>query len=110
MMQRLPFLYILLLMSMQSVRLSFGFFSSQASQRSHCRVRRNEISRLLQSTAREHETTSSDGIKNVGIVGGGLAGLSTAYHLLQRQPSLHITILDTTKGPGQGGASAVAGG
>ena len=46
---------------------------------------------------------------NVGIVGGGLAGLSTAYHLLQKNPSVRITIFDPTH-PGNGGASSVAGG
>jgi ribulose 1,5-bisphosphate synthetase/thiazole synthase len=48
-------------------------------------------------------------LHSVGIVGGGLAGLSTAYHLLQKQPSIHVTILDVAL-PGEGGASAVAGG
>lgn len=56
---------------------------------------------------------------HVGIVGGGLAGLSVAYHLLRRQQqqqhnssinALDITILDKTHHPGEGGASAVAGG
>jgi ribulose 1,5-bisphosphate synthetase/thiazole synthase len=45
----------------------------------------------------------------VGIVGGGLAGLSTAFHLLRKEPSLDVTILDSS-GPGMGGASSVAGG
>jgi hypothetical protein len=48
-------------------------------------------------------------LQNIAIVGGGLAGLSTAYHLLQKNPSLGITILDTSL-PGEGGASTVAGG
>jgi ribulose 1,5-bisphosphate synthetase/thiazole synthase len=48
-------------------------------------------------------------VQNIAIVGGGLAGLSTAYHLLQKNPSLGITILDTSA-PGEGGASTVAGG
>ncbi len=52
---------------------------------------------------------------NIAIVGGGLAGLSTAYHLLRRTvtsadlPTPSITIFDKTD-PGQGGASSVAGG
>jgi hypothetical protein len=45
----------------------------------------------------------------VGIVGGGLAGLSTAYQLLQKSPSLDITIIDKAP-PGTAGASSVAGG
>lgn len=45
----------------------------------------------------------------IGIVGGGLAGLSTAFHLLQKRKSVEITILD--KAPvGTAGASSVAGG
>ena len=49
-------------------------------------------------------------LQNIAIVGGGLAGLSTAYHLLQKRPSLNVTILDTSS-PGEGtGASTVAGG
>mmetsp|Transcript_13572 Transcript_13572/g.30316 ORF Transcript_13572/g.30316 Transcript_13572/m.30316 type:complete len:387 (+) Transcript_13572:3-1163(+) len=46
---------------------------------------------------------------SVGIVGGGLAGLSTAYHLLKKSPSTDITIIDR-QSPGTGGASSVAGG
>jgi len=47
--------------------------------------------------------------RNIGIIGGGLAGLSTAYHLLQKAPNTNITIFDKEL-PGSGGASAVAGG
>eukprot|EP00980_Cylindrotheca_fusiformis_P018784 scaffold6265_cov193-Cylindrotheca_fusiformis.AAC.4 len=46
---------------------------------------------------------------NVAIVGGGLAGLATAYHLIRKNPAVHITIIDKAL-PGTGGASAVAGG
>mmetsp|Transcript_25851 Transcript_25851/g.60867 ORF Transcript_25851/g.60867 Transcript_25851/m.60867 type:complete len:377 (-) Transcript_25851:2468-3598(-) len=45
----------------------------------------------------------------VAIIGGGLAGLSAAYHLLEKSPSTDITIVDRND-PGTGGASAVAGG
>lgn len=45
----------------------------------------------------------------IGIVGGGLAGLSTAYHLLKKAPDTNITIFDRAP-VGQGGASSVAGG
>lgn len=45
----------------------------------------------------------------VGIIGGGLAGLSAAYHLLKKSPSSDITIIDPNS-PGTGGASSVAGG
>jgi ribulose 1,5-bisphosphate synthetase/thiazole synthase len=47
--------------------------------------------------------------QRVGVIGGGLAGLSTAYHLLEKSPSIDITIVDR-QSPGVGGASAVAGG
>lgn len=52
---------------------------------------------------------NNNNIHSVGIVGGGLAGLSTAYHLLQKRPSIDIRIMDVAP-PGEGGASAVAGG
>lgn len=48
--------------------------------------------------------------QNVGIVGGGLAGLSTAFHLLQKAPTISVTIIDKEEFPGMGGASAIAGG
>jgi hypothetical protein len=49
---------------------------------------------------------------SIRILGGGLAGLSVAYHLLSSNSAhgLQITILDVEAGPGTGGASAVAGG
>jgi len=52
---------------------------------------------------------SSIGPNNVGIVGGGLAGLSVAFHMIQKKPSVNITIIDKAL-PGTGGASSVAGG
>jgi FAD dependent oxidoreductase len=49
----------------------------------------------------------------LAIVGGGLAGLSTAYHYLSKQvrmeQSCHVTIFDSST-VGTGGASSVAGG
>lgn len=52
-------------------------------------------------------------INSVAIVGGGLAGLSTAFSLLSKTSSSgqvpRITVFDT-ENPGCGGASAVAGG
>jgi glycine/D-amino acid oxidase-like deaminating enzyme len=51
-----------------------------------------------------------DSPQRVAIIGGGLAGLSTAYHLLQKSPSsIEITIIDKAL-PGAAGASSVAGG
>jgi len=52
---------------------------------------------------------SSIGPNNVGIVGGGLAGLATAFHLIEKKPSVNVTIIDKAL-PGTGGASSVAGG
>lgn len=66
------------------------------------------------STSTLTSTTKTNSSKNIAIVGGGLAGLSTAYHLLSKSidygiqcPS--ITIIDKNL-PGLGGASSVAGG
>lgn len=47
--------------------------------------------------------------RNICIIGGGLAGLSTTFHLLEKIPNVNITIIDKV-GVGQGGASSVAGG
>lgn len=44
----------------------------------------------------------------VAIVGGGLAGLATAHHLLQLLPSISVTIFDPRE-PGKAEASSVAG-
>ncbi|KAL7534004.1 hypothetical protein ACHAXR_007751 [Thalassiosira sp. AJA248-18] len=48
-------------------------------------------------------------ISNVAIIGGGLAGLSAAYHLLAENSNIEITIYDKAN-VGEGGASSVAGG
>eukprot|EP00529_Nitzschia_sp_RCC80_P024316 CAMPEP_0113451670 /NCGR_PEP_ID=MMETSP0014_2-20120614/6456_1 /TAXON_ID=2857 /ORGANISM="Nitzschia sp." /LENGTH=450 /DNA_ID=CAMNT_0000343029 /DNA_START=383 /DNA_END=1732 /DNA_ORIENTATION=- /assembly_acc=CAM_ASM_000159 len=59
--------------------------------------------------------------RRVAVVGGGLAGLSVAHHLIEKSSrqkdghndpikELDITIFDRCAGPGLGGASAVAGG
>ena len=47
--------------------------------------------------------------QTVNILGGGLAGLSLAYHLARLSPSTKVTIQDPNP-PGEGGGSAVAGG
>ena len=58
------------------------------------------------------DKTDQRPINDVAIIGGGLAGLSTAYHLFelrQHLTPLNITIYDRCQ-VGEGGASAVAGG
>jgi hypothetical protein len=49
-------------------------------------------------------------LQRIAIVGGGLAGLSTAFHLLEKtQSRCQVTIFDTAP-VGTAGASSVAGG
>ena len=65
------------------------------------------------SSSTLHPHTNSP--RHIRILGGGLAGLSMAYHLLSLQqqhpsPRFDITIYDTAHEIGTGGASAVAGG
>jgi len=47
--------------------------------------------------------------QHIAVVGGGLAGLSTTFHLLEKIDNVRITIIDKAN-PGEGGASSVAGG
>ena len=48
--------------------------------------------------------------RKIAVVGGGLAGLSVAFHLLEKtNASIKLTLLDKAE-PGCGGASSVAGG
>ena len=54
--------------------------------------------------------TSDESLRKLAIVGGGLAGLSTAFHLLEKRPhTFQITIIDKAS-VGEAGASSVAGG
>eukprot|EP00529_Nitzschia_sp_RCC80_P024466 CAMPEP_0113482600 /NCGR_PEP_ID=MMETSP0014_2-20120614/23004_1 /TAXON_ID=2857 /ORGANISM="Nitzschia sp." /LENGTH=440 /DNA_ID=CAMNT_0000376125 /DNA_START=310 /DNA_END=1629 /DNA_ORIENTATION=+ /assembly_acc=CAM_ASM_000159 len=58
--------------------------------------------------------------RRVAVVGGGLAGLSVAHHLIEKNSRqrdgdgiskrLDVTVFDRCAGPGLGGATAVAGG
>ena len=79
----------------------------------HAATIRATTSRRLANSSEAKETARH--IESVAIIGGGLAGLSTAYHLIdiaaETRPNeqLHITIYDKTQ-VGKGGASAVAGG
>lgn len=48
--------------------------------------------------------------KKIAVIGGGLAGLATVFHLLDKQPeAVHVTVFDKAQ-VGTGGASSVAGG
>ncbi|HXZ96844.1 MAG TPA: FAD-dependent oxidoreductase [Burkholderiales bacterium] len=59
----------------------------------------NEISRVRYESFPQ-ETIRAD----VAIVGGGVTGLSTAYHLLLRYPTLHVVVLEAgTVGSGASG-------
>jgi glycine/D-amino acid oxidase-like deaminating enzyme len=84
--------------------MGFGFTRNVASSS------RRRLGHSIEVEARNRRR-----IENVAIIGGGLAGLSTAYHLIdiaeKTRPNeqLHITIFDE-KTVGKGGASSVAGG
>lgn len=39
--------------------------------------------------------------KKIAIIGGGIVGLSTAYQILRRFPSLHLCLLEKEDGPGR---------
>ena len=59
----------------------------------------------------EGDDAPSTKVNNVAVVGGGLAGLSVSYQLLEksRGTNMQLTIIDKNL-PGEGGASSVAGG
>eukprot|EP00571_Detonula_confervacea_P007106 CAMPEP_0172326248 /NCGR_PEP_ID=MMETSP1058-20130122/56003_1 /TAXON_ID=83371 /ORGANISM="Detonula confervacea, Strain CCMP 353" /LENGTH=473 /DNA_ID=CAMNT_0013042991 /DNA_START=41 /DNA_END=1462 /DNA_ORIENTATION=- len=86
---------------------------SISTSASKMKWRSNNTSRCLSS----QNDIDSHPIKNVAIVGGGLAGLSAAYHLLNISGNkidnvprgIQITIFDKAN-VGEGGASSVAGG
>lgn len=93
-------LTLLVLTFLWCTNMTCGFFSSP---RTALRVRYRTQQFGLSSTR------SSNDIHSVAIIGGGLAGLSTAHHFIQKQPGIQITIFD--KAPvGTAGASSVAGG
>ena len=77
------------------IKMLTNFIDIHVQRRAHC------SSSVLHSRHR----------KNIAIIGGGLAGLSTAYHLLDfgQSTPLQITVYDKST-VGEGGASAVAGG
>ena len=99
-------------------RVVFAFPTRARSRRKKCinlgvRERRNAfLSRSIGNYIGDKYTDSRNlslMSHRIGVIGGGLAGLSIAYHLLEKSPSSDITIIDP-RSPGTGGASAVAGG
>lgn len=94
-------LTLLVLTFLWCTYMTCGFFSSPRTGLMKVRYRTQQFG--LSSTR------SSNDIHSVAIIGGGLAGLSTAHHFIQKQPGIQITIFD--KAPvGTAGASSVAGG
>jgi NADPH-dependent 2,4-dienoyl-CoA reductase/sulfur reductase-like enzyme len=68
-------------------------------------------SRLSKANSRVFSSSLQDpeSPQRVAIIGGGLAGLSTAFQLLQKSPEIDVTIFDKAS-VGTSGASSVAGG
>lgn len=76
------------------------------------RIIRSRRSPLVVTQRRSLSLHAAAAPQKVAIVGGGLAGLSTAYHLLElrsQRGRFDLTIFDSAE-VGTGGASAVAGG
>lgn len=95
---------------------SLGFSTMNHSLLARTSVRRSTFGLSTTNLVRGMSSTKSDEEQQrVAIVGGGLAGLSAAFHLLNKTVTsigsspLHITIIDTAP-VGTGGASSVAGG
>ena len=91
----------------------FTFAFVHTPQCFQSKKRRRDTSFSTKSFNNAENQNSLSAINNIAIVGGGLAGLSTAYHLLEvsqlSNMPLRITIYDKSM-VGEGGASAVAGG
>lgn len=47
-------------------------------------------------------------VQKVAIIGGGLAGMGTAFHLLDKSDTVQVTVFDKAS-VGAAGASSVAG-
>jgi len=80
---------------------------------SRCFTIGNCLCTTIKGPTREKSTLALHSPSHISIVGGGLAGLSTAYHFLSKVDSTEagasVTIYDKYD-VGEGGASAVAGG
>ena len=88
----------------------------------HCKIKMIVIIIIIQTmmmivfTSSFSIKTNNNNNNNIAIIGGGLAGLSTTYHILQKTQNHNknektkITIYDTSSKPGLHGASSVAAG
>ena len=109
---------LMLTMPCVSVSASFVVSHSLSTTLKGRNLRKIEIaSKGFQNIRSFTDTRLSSSIRHIGIIGGGLAGLSTAYHLLDYSNktcgdsrNIKITILDQANEPGKMGASSVAGG
>ena len=61
------------------------------------------------SQSHRHRSVGRDAPGKVAVIGGGLAGLATVFHILEKRPETEVTVFDKTA-IGTGGASSVAGG
>jgi len=98
-----------LLRAQQHQQQAYSYSNSISNNRNSCATTTAAATATTTTT-----TTSSSSSSNnrLAIVGGGLAGLSTAYHFLDKcnkDTATSVTIWDS-KAVGEGGASAVAGG
>lgn len=98
------------------VLLSFQMISACALRSTTTRTRkaspRHQLSVALSAASQPPQREEAETPRHLAILGGGLAGLGTAYHFLDKCSAddvENVTIWDRSA-VGQGGASAVAGG
>lgn len=92
--------YAVALISMVMIPLNQSFQMGKTVQRAQ--LLKNRFNALSTSTLGSTP-------KDICVIGGGLAGLSTTFHLLEKNPHVRVTVIDKTD-VGKGGASSVAGG
>lgn len=92
--------YAVALISMAMIPLNQSFQMGKTVQRAQ--LLKNRFNALSTSTLGSTP-------KDICVIGGGLAGLSTTFHLLEKNPHVRVTVIDKTD-VGKGGASSVAGG
>ena len=86
-------------------------YSAMMTMAFHCDrfVIRSIVGKRKLSSSSLETSDSTAPPRKIAVVGGGLAGLSTAFHLLDKSRGLHVTVFDKAE-VGTGGASSVAGG